>query len=152
MSGISPASHSTLSAHTTCDSSSSAPRLAATLLPKSFSFSTVLSRSACFSAVVLSVIGLVGHRSANAVLIVAKDFLSASVSDNNQVSAGDFVLIDSSKYLTLSASVRPDLMRIVRSILFMKFCRSWSSGLPMKNAVAVSVISSLSELIADGIL
>ena len=37
-------------------------------------------------------------------------------------------------------------MRIVRSILFMKSCGSWSSGLPVKNVVVVSVISSSSNL------
>jgi hypothetical protein len=76
-----------------------------------------------------------------------KDALSIAVSVNSHASAGDLVFTESSKNLTLSVSVSPDFMRIVRSILFMKSCGSWSSGLPVKNESVVSAISSLSMLI-----
>ena len=61
VSGMFAANLSTLSAHTTCDISSSAPRFAATLFPRLLIFSVVLSRRACFSAVVFSVMGFTGH-------------------------------------------------------------------------------------------
>ena len=57
--------------------------------------------------------------------------------------------------LTISASVNPDFMRIVHSILFIKSCGSWSSGFPVKNTLAVSVISSSSQrdvgFLGDGV-
>ena len=79
--------------------------------------------------------------------IALKDALSFMVSVESQVSAGVLVFIESSRNLTLSASESPDFMRIVRSILFIKSCGSWSSGLPVKNIGVVSVISSLSKLV-----
>jgi hypothetical protein len=127
--------------------SSSDPKLAATLLSKLLGFSTVSSRSACFSAVVLTVIGFAGHRSSNAALNALKDAVSVVVSVNNHASAGDLVFTESSKNLTLSVLDNPDFMRIVRSILFMKSCGSWSSSFPVKNVSVVSVISSSSKLI-----
>ena len=118
------------------------------LLPRSLGFNIVSSRSTCFSAVVFSVTGFAGHRSLNATLIALKDALLPVVRVCSHASAGDFVFMESLKYLTLSASDRPDFMRIVLSILFMKSWGSWSSGLPVKNVAAVSVISSSSRLVS----
>ena len=71
-------------------------------------------------------------------------------------SAGDLVLIESSRYLTLSDSDSPDFMRMVRSILFIKSCGSWSSGLPVKKMGTGSDISSSSSeaisVCGDGVL
>ena len=80
------------------------------------------------------------------VLIALKDAVSVPVSVASHTSTGDFVFMESWRYLTLSASDRPDFMRIVHSILFMKSWGSWSSGLPVKNMGMLSAILSSSRL------
>ena len=150
MSGISPASLSTLSAHTTCDSSSSAPTLAATLLPKSPTLNIVSSSKACFSAVVFSVVAFTGHRTSNAARTATKDFLLPSVRVTNHAAAGDFALSDNSKNRTLSASVRPVFMRIILSSRFIKSWGSSSSGFPVNEQLVMSAMSASSRRLEYG--
>jgi hypothetical protein len=145
VSGISPANLSTLSAHIICDSSSSAPTLAATLFPKSLIFNTVSSSKACFSAVVFSVMALIGQQSSNVSLAALNDALSAFWSVMNHAAAGDFDLRESSRKQTLYVSVSPVFMRMILSNLFIKSCGSWSSGFPVNEQLDMSAMFTLSR-------
>lgn len=120
VSGMSPANLSTLSAHTTCDNSSLAPTLPATLLPKSLTFRMVPSSRACFSAVVFSVMGLTGQCSSKAARAAANVNLLAAVRVANHTAAGDLDLSESWRNRTLSGSVKPVFIRMTRSSRFMK--------------------------------
>ena len=120
VSGISPARCSTLSAHMTCDNSSSAPMLAATLLPKSPIIRTISSSKACFSAVVFSMMALTGQWILKAFLVVVKDTLSAFCSVVNHAAAGVFAFMDKLKKQTFSILDNSVFMRIMRSSLFIK--------------------------------
>lgn len=145
VSGMSPANRSTLSAQTTCDNSSSAPTLAATLLPKSPIFNVVSSSNACFSAVVFSVIAFTGHRSSKAVRAAENDSLLAGLSVVNHAAAGDFAFKDNSRKRTFSASVSPVFIRIILSRRFMKSWGSWSSGFPVNEQLEMSAMFMSSE-------
>jgi hypothetical protein len=150
VSGMSPASLSTLSAHTTCDSSSSAPTLAATLFPRSPAFSTVSSSRVCFSAVVFSVMALTGHRSSKASRAVVNDALFALVRVTNHAAAGDFALRDSSRKRTFSSSESPVFIRMILSSRFIKSWGSWSSGFPVNDRLDMSAMFGLSLLRVGG--
>lgn len=152
VSGMLLANLSTLSAHTTCASSSSAPTLAAIRFPRLLGFKMAMSSDACFSANVFSVISLAGHQTSKAVLALANVVFWTVVRVVHHMAVGDFTFSESSRSLTLSVSERLVFMIIRHLRQFMKSCGSPSSGLPVNWRALRSAMVKSSETGAVGVV
>ena len=144
VSGMSPTSLSTLSAHTMCDNSSSAPTLAATLFPRLLALKIASSSIACFSVVVFSVMALTGQWRFIASLALENVSLSVALRVIYHAAARDFAFKDNVKNQTFSASVNLVLISMTHSSQFIKSSGSWSSGFPIKEILDMSAMFTLS--------